>query len=216
MKRLLIVGPPGVGKGTQAARLSGVLGIPAISTGDIFREQVRLRSALGLEVAAIMEAGEYVPDSITTALVEARLEQRDAAGGFILDGYPRTLAQVDDLDRMLAAANTNLDAVVHLDVHEDELIARLLQRGIDDGRADDTAEAIERRIDVFTAQTAPLLHAYRERGLLVSIDGLGSVDAVTVRVNDALNLTSPEGRQSGLWIEFRDLIDAPHGREKDA
>jgi adenylate kinase len=216
MKRLLIVGPPGVGKGTQAARLSGVLGIPAISTGDIFREQVRLRSALGLEVAAIMEAGEYVPDSITTALVEARLEQRDAAGGFILDGYPRTLAQVDDLDRMLAAANTNLDAVVHLDVHEDELIARLLQRGIDDGRADDTAEAIERRIDVFTAQTAPLLHAYRERGLLVSIDGLGSVDAVTVRVNDALNLTSPEGRQSGLWIEFRDQIDAPHGREKDA
>ena len=216
MKRLLIVGPPGVGKGTQAARLSGVLGIPAISTGDIFREQVRLRSALGLEVAAIMEAGEYVPDSITTALVEARLEQRDAAGGFILDGYPRTLAQVDDLDRILAAANTNLDAVVHLDVHEDELIARLLQRGIDDGRADDTAEAIERRIDVFTAQTAPLLHAYRERGLLVSIDGLGSVDAVTVRVNDALNLTSPEGRQSGLWIEFRDQIDAPHGREKDA
>jgi len=216
MKRLLIVGPPGVGKGTQAARLSGVLGIPAISTGDIFREQVRLRSALGLEVAAIMEAGEYVPDSITTALVEARLEQRDAAGGFILDGYPRTLAQVDDLDRMLAAANTNLDAVVHLDVHQDELIARLLQRGIDDGRADDTAEAIERRIDVFTAQTAPLLHAYRERGLLVSIDGLGSVDAVTVRVNDALNLTSPEGRQSGLWIEFRDQIDAPHGREKDA
>jgi len=216
MKRLLIVGPPGVGKGTQAARLSGVLGIPAISTGDIFREQVRLRSALGLEVAAIMEAGEYVPDSITTALVEARLEERDAAGGFILDGYPRTLAQVDDLDRMLAAANTNLDAVVHLDVHEDELIARLLQRGIDDGRADDTAEAIERRIDVFTAQTAPLLHAYRERGLLVSIDGLGSVDAVTVRVNDALNLTSPEGRQSGLWIEFRDQIDAPHGREKDA
>ena len=216
MKRLLIVGPPGVGKGTQAARLSGVLGIPAISTGDIFREQVRLRSALGLEVAAIMEAGEYVPDSITTALVEARLEQRDAAGGFILDGYPRTLAQVDDLDRMLAAANTNLDAVVHLDVHEDELIARLLQRGIDDGRADDTAEAIERRIDVFTAQTAPLLHAYRERGLLVSIDGLGSVDAVTVRVNDALNLTSPEGRQSGLCIEFRDQIDAPHGREKDA
>ena len=216
MKRLLIVGPPGVGKGTQAARLSGVLGIPAISTGDIFREQVRLRSALGLEVAAIMEAGEYVPDSITTALVEARLEQRDAAGGFILDGYPRTLAQVDDLDRMLAAANTNLDAVVHLDVHEDELIARLLQRGIDDGRADDTAEAIERRIDVFTAQTAPLLHAYRERGLLVSIDGLGSVDAVTVRVNDALNLTSPEGRQSGLWIEFRHQIDAPHGREKDA
>ena len=216
MKRLLIVGPPGVGKGTQAARLSGVLGIPAISTGDIFREQVRLRSALGLEVAAIMEAGEYVPDSITTALVEARLEQRDAAGGFILDGYPRTLAQVDDLDRMLAAANTNLDAVVHLDVHEDELIARLLQRGIDDGRADDTAEAIERRIDVFTAQTAPLLHAYRERGLLVSIDGLGSVDAVTVRVNDALNLTSPEGRQSGLWIEFRDQIEAPHGREKDA
>jgi len=216
MKRLLIVGPPGVGKGTQAARLSGVLGIPAISTGDIFREQVRLRSALGLEVAAIMEAGEYVPDSITTALVEARLEQRDAAGGFILDGYPRTLAQVDDLDRMLAAANTNLDAVVHLDVHEDELIARLLQRGIDDGRADDTAEAIERRIDVFTAQTAPLLHAYRERGLLVSIDGLGSVDAVTVRVNDALNLTSPEGRQSGLWIGVRDQIDAPHGREKDA
>ena len=216
MKRLLIVGPPGVGKGTQAARLSGVLGIPAISTGDIFREQVRLRSALGLEVAAIMEAGEYVPDSITTALVEARLEERDAAGGFILDGYPRTLAQVDDLDRMLAAANTNLDAVVHLDVHEDELIARLLQRGIDDGRADDTAEAIERRIDVFTAQTAPLLHAYRERGLLVSIDGLGSVDAVTVRVNDALNLTSPEGRQSGLWIEFRDQIEAPHGREKDA
>ena len=216
MKRLLIVGPPGVGKGTQAARLSGVLGIPAISTGDIFREQVRLRSALGLEVAAIMEAGEYVPDSITTALVEARLEQRDAAGGFILDGYPRTLAQVDDLDRMLAAANTNLDAVVHLDVHEDELIARLLQRGIDDGRADDTAEAIERRIDVFTAQTAPLLHAYRERGLLVSIDGLGSVEAVTDRVNDALNLTSPVGRKSGLWIEFRHQIDAPHGREKDA
>ena len=188
MTRLLIMGPPGAGKGTQAARLASTLGVPAISTGDVFREQVRVQSALGLEVAAILAAGDYVPDETTNAVIAARLSEPDVSTGFILDGYPRTAPQVEELDQMLARASGTLDAVIHLDADADELVGRLLKRGEDVARSDDNVEAIRHRLDVYAQQTAPLLEIYRARGLLVSINGLGGVDAVNREVVAALSL----------------------------
>jgi adenylate kinase len=186
--RLLIMGPPGSGKGTQAARLASTLGVPAISTGDVFREQVRINSALGLEVAAILAAGNYVPDETTNAVVAARLSERDASVGFVLDGYPRTAPQVEELDRMLARARSTLHGVIYLDANAAELVDRLLKRGADAARSDDNAEAIRHRLDVYAQQTAPLLEIYRARGLLVSIDGRGGVDAVNREIVAALSL----------------------------
>jgi adenylate kinase len=186
--RLVIMGPPGSGKGTQAARLASTLGVPAISTGDVFREQVRINSALGLEVAAILAAGNYVPDETTNAVVAARLSERDASVGFVLDGYPRTAPQVEELDRMLARARSTLDGVIYLDANADELVDRLLKRGADAARSDDNAEAIRHRLDVYAQQTAPLLQIYRARGLLASINGRGGVDAVNREIVAALSL----------------------------
>ncbi len=178
MTQLLIVGPPGAGKGTQAARLSAVYGIPAISTGEIFRREVHNKTAIGLEVATILEAGDYVPDKITSSLVETRLRRPDAASGFVLDGYPRTVPQVSELDVVLAKSGRSLDAVVYLDVDLRELVGRLVKRGFDTGRSDDDAVTIHHRLDIYRKQTAPVLEIYRSRGLLIPVDGLGSVDAV--------------------------------------
>jgi adenylate kinase len=168
--------------------LASTLGVPAISTGDVFREQVRINSALGLEVAAILAAGNYVPDETTNAVVAARLSERDASVGFVLDGYPRTAPQVEELDRMLARARSTLHGVIYLDANADELVDRLLKRGADAARSDDNAEAIRHRLDVYAQQTAPLLEIYRARGLLVSIDGRGGVDAVNREIVAALSL----------------------------
>lgn len=186
MTRLLIVGPPGAGKGTQSARLMATFGIPDISTGDIFRANIRNQTPLGLEVKAIVDSGDYVPDSLTNAIVTARLEEDDAVGGFLLDGYPRTLDQVAYLDELLASKGQALDAVIQLVADQDEVVARLRKRAIDQGRADDTEESIRHRQDVYARETAPLIAVYKERGLLIEVDGLGEIDDVTERISAGL------------------------------
>lgn len=187
MTRLLIVGPPGAGKGTQAARLTARFGIPAIATGDIFRENIRNQTPLGVEVQAIVAAGDYVPDSLTNALVTARLEEADAAAGFLLDGYPRTVDQIAYLDELLAGKGQALDAVIQLVADKDEIVTRLMKRAIEQGRADDTEEAIRHRLDVFARETAPLIPVFRDRGLLIEVDGLGEIDEVSARIAAALD-----------------------------
>ncbi|MFD4323369.1 adenylate kinase [Nocardioides sp. NPDC058538] len=183
--RIIIMGPPGAGKGTQAKHLAQHHGIPAISTGDIFRANVSLATPLGLEAKRYLDAGEYVPDEITNNMVRDRIGEPDAAGGFLLDGYPRTLAQVEELDGMIEPTGHELDAVISLVVDEDEVVTRLLQRARIEGRADDTEDIIRRRQEIYLEQTSPLIGAYRERGLIVEVDGLGEVDEVTKRILSA-------------------------------
>jgi adenylate kinase len=184
--RLLIVGPPGAGKGTQAVRIAESFGIPAISTGDIFRANVAGETDLGLKVKAILDAGDYVPDSLTNELISDRLTEADAEHGFLLDGYPRTVQQVEFLDEFLAGRGEALAAVVQLVADRDEIVERLRRRALDQGRSDDTEEAIRHRQDVYLRETAPLIETYRDRGLLVEVDGLGTIDEVASRIDDAL------------------------------
>ena len=194
MTRLLLVGPPGAGKGTQAAILAETYGVPAISTGDIFRNNVANETPLGLQVKAIMEAGEYVPDSLTNDIVADRLREPDARSGFLLDGYPRTPDQVDELDRILAADNAVLDVVVLLVADADVVVARLLKRATEQGRLDDTEDIIRHRMDVYVEQTSPIIDGYDKRDLVVRVDALGAVDEVTARIVDALaqrNILAP-------------------------
>ena len=186
MTRLIIFGPPGAGKGTQAARIAESLGIPAISTGDIFRYNIKNETPLGLQVKEILASGAYVPDEVTNAIVRDRLGQPDAAKGFLLDGYPRTKAQVIELDDMLTGQGTSLDGVLELTVDSDEVVQRLLKRAELDGRADDTEDVIRHRQDVYVQETAPLSAIYRDRGLLHHVDGMGEVDAVTARLQAVL------------------------------
>ncbi|MGO2361747.1 MAG: adenylate kinase, partial [Brachybacterium tyrofermentans] len=154
-RRLLIVGPPGAGKGTQAVRLAESLSIPAISTGDIFRANVSQETELGVLAKSYMDKGEYVPDSVTNDMVRSRLAEADAQDGFLLDGYPRTLDQVGALDGVLTELGTALDAVLLLEVETEAVVARLVARGEEQGRSDDTEETIRRRLDVYAEQTAP-------------------------------------------------------------
>ncbi|MGN6324363.1 adenylate kinase [Pseudolysinimonas sp.] len=185
--RLLIVGPPGAGKGTQAARISEQLGVPTISTGDIFRRNIAEQTELGKQVKAIVDNGDYVPDELTNELVKDRLEQADAHGGFLLDGYPRTPDQVAYLDGLLASHGHVLDAVLQLVADPEELIRRLTLRASQEGRADDSEDAIRHRQEVYLRETQPLLRIFRERELLVEIDGLGSMDEVAHRISAALS-----------------------------
>ena len=187
MTRLLLIGTPGAGKGTQALRLSQTFDIPAISTGDIFRHNVKNETELGKLAKAYMDRGEYVPDSLTNELVRDRLLQADAADGFLLDGYPRTADQVAELDDILAEKSQHLDAVVMLSADVDEVVRRLLNRAIEQGRADDTEEVIRHRLEVYEEQTAPLISVYAARDLVITVDGLGEVSDVTDRIVDALN-----------------------------
>ena len=186
MTRLLLIGPPGAGKGTQATLLAEYLGIPAISTGDIFRENVRNETELGIQAKGFMDRGEYVPDSLTNALVKDRLAQPDAQKGFLLDGYPRTIDQVLELDGFLHEQNSKLDVVVQLTADTEELVRRLLQRATEQGRTDDTPDVIRRRQEVYEQQTAPLIDVYVSRSLVAKINGLGEVDEVTGRIIEAL------------------------------
>ncbi|MET3450459.1 adenylate kinase [Curtobacterium sp. 1544] len=185
--RLIIVGPPGAGKGTQAGRIADAFGIPAVSTGDIFRKNVAEGTPLGVQAKAIMDAGDYVPDSLTNELVKSRLNEADAEGGFLLDGYPRTVGQVEYLDALLAEQGTGIDAVIQLVADQDELVGRLLKRAEEQGRSDDNEETIRRRQQVYTEQTAPIVAAYGERGLVVDVDGLGGIDEVGDRIQAALS-----------------------------
>ena len=184
--RLLIMGPPGAGKGTQAVLIAQRLSIPHISTGDLFRANLTEGTALGLEAKKYMDAGEYVPDSVTNGMVRDRLKQSDATDGFLLDGYPRTVAQVAELDGMLAG--NKIDKVIVLTADSDEVVTRLLHRAQDQGRADDTEDVIRRRLEVYAEQTAPLIDLYAERGVLIEVDGIGSVDQVTSNIFAALNV----------------------------
>jgi len=188
--RLILMGPPGAGKGTQAKVIADRLSIPAISTGDIFRTNVSQQTRLGIEAKRYMDAGDYVPDEITNAMVRDRIAEADAVDGFLLDGYPRTVSQVEELDAMLAESGKQIDAVVVLTVDKDEVVGRLLRRARHEGRADDTEEVMRHRQEVYEQQTAPLLKVYDERGLLVEIDGMGPVEDVTSRVFEALDQTS--------------------------
>jgi len=188
--RLILMGPPGAGKGTQAKVIAERLSIPAISTGDIFRKNVTEQTELGVEAKRYMDAGDYVPDAITNAMVRDRIAEPDAADGFLLDGYPRTVSQVAELDAMLNDVGEQLDAVVVLTVDEDEVVQRLLRRAGHEGRADDTEEVMRHRQEVYAEQTTPLIKVYDERGLLVEVDGMGSVEDVTSRVFQALDETS--------------------------
>ena len=180
------MGPPGAGKGTQAVVLASALGVPHISTGDIFRANVSAGTPLGEEAQRYMDAGEYVPDSITNAMVRDRISHDDCQPGFLLDGYPRTLEQVNELDMMLQADGNRLDRVVELTVDTEEVIDRLLKRAQEQGRADDTADVIRRRLEVYFDQTAPLVAVYRERGILLQVDGAGDVAEVSERILSAL------------------------------
>ncbi|GAB2560106.1 adenylate kinase [Leucobacter ruminantium] len=183
--RLLIIGPPGAGKGTQAGRIAERYGVPAISTGDIFRANIKGGTELGQRVQAIIESGELVPDSLTNEIVQDRLAQADAEGGFLLDGYPRNVEQVHALDGMLDGSS--LDAVVLLEADVDAVVARLLKRAEIEGRADDTEDVIRHRQEVYAEQTAPLIDLFSKRGILVTVDGLGSVDEVADRIAAGLD-----------------------------
>ena len=186
MTRLLIVGPPGAGKGPQSARLTERFSIPAIATGDIFRANIRNQTPLGIEVKAIVDAGDYVPDSLTNALITHRLEEPDALDGFLLDGYPRTLDQIAFLDELLAKRHQELDAVIQLVADKEEVVNRLRLRAIAQGRTDDTEEAIRHRQDVYARETAPLIPVFRDRGLLIEVDGLGEIDDISARIFESL------------------------------
>jgi adenylate kinase len=180
--RFLIVGPQGSGKGTQGIRIAQSFAVPAISTGDVFRSNISGRTELGLKVKATIDAGDLVSDELTNELVRDRLEQADAASGFLLDGFPRNLGQVADLGEFLEGRGEQLDAVVQLDVPLDESMARLLARAEKEGRSDDTEDAIAKRLAIYEEQTAPILDVYRERGLVVPVDGVGGLDEVTDRI----------------------------------
>lgn len=185
--RLLIVGPQGSGKGTQGVRIAESFGIPVVSTGDIFRANIKEGTELGQQVTAILEAGDLVPDELTSAIVRDRLSQDDAAAGFLLDGYPRNTHQVEHLDEFLTGRGESLDAVILLDVPREESIARLALRATEQGRTDDTPEAIAHRLDIYENETAPILSVYGPRGIVDTIDGVGSLDEITERIFTALD-----------------------------
>lgn len=186
MNRLLIIGPPGAGKGTQAVKIADELSIPAISTGDIFRKNIKEETELGKEAKSYIDSGNLVPDSVTNNMVRARLAEDDAQGGFLLDGYPRNTSQVHELDTILSEMGQEIDRVLLLVADNDELVQRLLGRAQEQGRTDDNEEVIRHRLSVYEQETEPLLAIYRERGLIKEVNGLGEIDEVTARILEAL------------------------------
>ena len=198
MTRMLIIGPPGSGKGTQAERISECLGVVAISTGDIFRANVKGETPLGIEARGYMDAGDFVPDSVTNLMVRDRLNEADVQDGFLLDGYPRTTAQVDYLDGILVGRDNRLDFVLQLTANDEELVARLLGRAKETGRSDDNEAVIRHRLELYHEQTEAVVAKYAGRGILARVDGIGGVGEVTDRVmstlEDLLKVSAVIGR----------------------
>lgn len=191
--RLLIMGPQGVGKGTQAALLATYYDIPAISTGDIFRYNIKNKTELGLKALSYTDKGELVPDELTNTIVKDRLAMDDAKNGWILDGYPRNASQVEALDAMLEELGTPLDAVVALEADRDVLMERMAKRAKEQGRSDDTPEVIAKRLETYEKETAPLLDIYKDRGLLITVNGVGDIDEIhDVIVSKLANKTNDE------------------------
>jgi len=187
MARYLIMGPPGAGKGTHATNIADRFGVPAISTGAMFRSEIASGSELGQQVGALVQSGALVPDELTDEVLASRLAQPDAVGGWLLDGYPRTLEQVATLDKMLADQGEKLDGVLMLDVPREEVIRRLMNRATIEGRADDTPEVVGHRQSVYEAQTAPVVAEYESRGLVVHIDASGTIEESAANVTAALD-----------------------------
>lgn len=192
--RLLIVGPPGAGKGTQAKGIAEHFGVPAIATGDIFRYNIREQTDLGVKVKEIIDAGQLVPDELTNELVASRVREADCKQGFLLDGYPRTLAQVGFLTQLLEAEGQKIDAVVQLIANSEEVVKRLLGRAEEQGRSDDTENIIRHRLNVYETETAPLIDVYQARGVLVPVDGIGTVEEVSERIREALDHAGVQAR----------------------
>jgi adenylate kinase len=185
-RRLLMLGPPGAGKGTQAQRLMKKLGIPQISTGDMLRDAVAAKTDVGMRAHAVMTRGDLVSDDIVIAVAEQRLAAPDARRGFILDGFPRTPGQADALDAMLARLGTPLECCIALSLDEDEIVRRLLKRAAIEGRSDDNEETVRKRLKIYYAQTEPLLEHYARQGIVRAVDGSASVDEVAKRIEEAL------------------------------
>jgi adenylate kinase len=192
--RLILLGPPGAGKGTQAIRIAEAFGIPHIATGDIFRENVKNETPLGVEAKGFMDRGDLVPDDVVNRMVADRLDRDDAGDGFLLDGFPRTVPQATELERILAERDRPIDAVLSFEVPEDELYARIEERAKQEGRADDTADVLRNRLEEYRSKTAPLVAFYAERSLLRDVDAVGDIDEVTKRafgVLEELGFTPP-------------------------
>ncbi|HJF14679.1 MAG TPA: adenylate kinase [Enteractinococcus helveticum] len=182
MTRLLIMGPPGSGKGTQAVRIADKMAIPAISTGDIFRYNVKELTELGKEAKSYIDAGDFVPDDVTNRMVADRLNHNDVGNGFLLDGYPRTQGQVEALNKIMNDKGEDLTAVLVLEVPDEEIVERLLARAETEGRSDDTAEVIQHRLDLYHQETADLIESYVQQGIVGRVDGTGAIDDITERL----------------------------------
>ena len=187
MSRMILLGPPGAGKGTQATSLIDRLGIPHVSTGDMLRAAVAAETPVGLQAKAVMESGELVSDEIVIGIAEERLSEDDAKKGFLLDGFPRTIAQAEALEGLLGKLGVELDCCLALTVDNDAIVERLLKRAEIEGRADDNEETIRERMREYDAKTAPLLDFYRSRGRLVEVDGMGTIEEVGERIKQALD-----------------------------
>lgn len=182
MTRLLIMGPPGSGKGTQAVRIADKMAIPAISTGDIFRYNVKELTELGKEAKSYIDAGDFVPDEVTNRMVADRLSHGDTVSGFLLDGYPRTSGQVEALNEILTEKDDQLTAVLVLEVPDEEIVERLLARAETEGRSDDTEELIKHRLELYHKETSDLIESYIDQGIVGRVDGTGAIDDITERL----------------------------------